>query len=88
MAFCSFTGHTVVEFYYPKEIKWGCRKIFTLFVFSNKYFSTDEGDFTAGPPNRRVYLTVTAVPSLNNCSDCLQVATSYEEEGKTFMFLF
>ncbi|KAK3856712.1 hypothetical protein Pcinc_036975 [Petrolisthes cinctipes] len=29
---------------------------------------------------RRCYITITAVPSLDNCSACYQVATSYEEE--------
>ncbi|XP_072762738.1 uncharacterized protein [Anoplolepis gracilipes] len=30
----------------------------------------------------RAYLTVTTVPSLENCKDCLKVAASYEEEGE------
>lgn len=30
----------------------------------------------------RAYLTITTVPSLDNCRDCLKVAASYEEEGK------
>ncbi|XP_063606430.1 uncharacterized protein LOC134781245 [Penaeus indicus] len=29
---------------------------------------------------RRCYITITAVPSLDNCSACYQVATSYEED--------
>ncbi|PSN51064.1 hypothetical protein C0J52_01517 [Blattella germanica] len=34
----------------------------------------------ATPPPERSYLTVTTVPSLNKCPDCLRVAASYEEE--------
>ncbi|XP_029178991.1 uncharacterized protein LOC114946588 isoform X2 [Nylanderia fulva] len=30
----------------------------------------------------RAYLTITTVPSLENCKDCLKVAASYEEEGE------
>ncbi|XP_076030743.1 uncharacterized protein LOC143018969 isoform X2 [Oratosquilla oratoria] len=29
---------------------------------------------------KKCYITITAVPSLDNCSECLQVATSYEED--------
>ncbi|XP_015592015.2 uncharacterized protein LOC107266235 isoform X2 [Cephus cinctus] len=31
-------------------------------------------------PTDRAYLTITTVPSLQNCKDCLKVAASYEEE--------
>ncbi|XP_012288698.1 uncharacterized protein LOC105704225 [Orussus abietinus] len=31
-------------------------------------------------PTDRAYLTITTVPSLQNCRDCLKVAASYEEE--------
>ncbi|XP_006619371.1 uncharacterized protein LOC102678039 isoform X2 [Apis dorsata] len=31
-------------------------------------------------PTDRAYLTITTVPSLENCKDCLKVAASYEEE--------
>ncbi|XP_017893081.1 uncharacterized protein LOC108632797 [Ceratina calcarata] len=34
------------------------------------------------PPTDRAYLTITTVPSLDNCKDCLKVAASYEEEGE------
>ncbi|XP_032684864.1 uncharacterized protein LOC116850557 [Odontomachus brunneus] len=30
----------------------------------------------------RAYLTITTVPSLENCKDCLKVAAAYEEEGE------
>ena len=30
--------------------------------------------------SRPCYLTVTAVPSLNGCKDCVRVASTYEEE--------
>lgn len=30
----------------------------------------------------RAYLTITTVPSLDNCKECLKVAASYEEEGE------
>ncbi|XP_029052296.1 uncharacterized protein LOC114880452 [Osmia bicornis bicornis] len=33
-------------------------------------------------PTDRAYLTITTVPSLENCKDCLKVAASYEEEGE------
>ncbi|CAK9818143.1 DDB1- and CUL4-associated factor 15 [Anthophora quadrimaculata] len=33
-------------------------------------------------PTDRAYLTITTVPSLENCNDCLKVAASYEEEGE------
>ncbi|XP_076653216.1 uncharacterized protein LOC143359266 isoform X2 [Halictus rubicundus] len=33
-------------------------------------------------PTDRGYLTITTVPSLENCKDCLKVAASYEEEGE------
>ncbi|XP_066583964.1 uncharacterized protein [Prorops nasuta] len=33
-------------------------------------------------PTDKAYLTITAVPSLENCKDCLKVAASYEEEGE------
>ncbi|KAF7387300.1 hypothetical protein HZH68_012977 [Vespula germanica] len=33
-------------------------------------------------PTDRAYLTITTVPSLDNCRDCLKVAASYEEEGE------
>ncbi|XP_019888706.1 uncharacterized protein LOC105283875 isoform X2 [Ooceraea biroi] len=33
-------------------------------------------------PTDRAYLTITTVPSLYNCKDCLKIAASYEEEGE------
>ncbi|XP_012226414.1 uncharacterized protein [Linepithema humile] len=30
----------------------------------------------------RAYLTITTVPSLENCKDCLKIAASYEEDGE------
>ncbi|XP_064106523.1 uncharacterized protein LOC135215584 isoform X1 [Macrobrachium nipponense] len=42
--------------------------------------STLEGSDGSGSQTRRCYITITAVPSLDNCSECYQVATSYEEE--------
>lgn len=41
----------------------------------------DGTDTGTGTQTRRVYITITAVPSLDNCSACYQVATSYEEDG-------
>ncbi|KAJ9593181.1 hypothetical protein L9F63_015278, partial [Diploptera punctata] len=32
------------------------------------------------PPPERSFITITTVPSLNKCQDCLKVAASYEEE--------
>ncbi|KAJ4439787.1 hypothetical protein ANN_07915, partial [Periplaneta americana] len=37
------------------------------------------GTWSTSPPERS-YLTITTVPSLNKCQDCLKVAASYEEE--------
>lgn len=42
----------------------------------------EEGEQAGGTSNRRCYLTITAVPALNSCSACFQVAASYEEDGK------
>ncbi|XP_045622574.1 uncharacterized protein [Procambarus clarkii] len=39
-----------------------------------------EGSDGSSSQTRRCYITITAVPSLDNCSACYQVATSYEEE--------
>lgn len=47
-------------------------------------FSQVEGNDGNNALTRKCYITVTAVPSLDNCSACYQVATSYEEEGKNF----
>ena len=46
-----------------------------------------EGSDGSGSQTRRCYITITAVPSLDNCSDCYQVATSYEEEGTVSDFI-
>lgn len=42
--------------------------------------SLAEGSDCNTSQTRRVYITITAVPSLDNCSACCQVATSYEDE--------
>ncbi|KAG7154412.1 DDB1- and CUL4-associated factor 15-like, partial [Homarus americanus] len=39
-----------------------------------------EGGDGGSSQTRRCYITITAVPSLDNCSACYQVATSYEED--------
>ncbi|KAG0697691.1 DDB1- and CUL4-associated factor 15 [Chionoecetes opilio] len=42
--------------------------------------SFDEGTDCTSSQTRRCCVTITAVPSLDNCSACYQVARSYEEE--------
>ncbi|KAK7054582.1 DDB1-and CUL4-substrate receptor 15, WD repeat, partial [Halocaridina rubra] len=42
--------------------------------------STLEGSDGNMSQTRRCFVTITAVPSLDNCSECYEVATSYEEE--------
>lgn len=39
-----------------------------------------EGNDGGSSQTRTCYITITAVPSLDNCSACYQVATSYEED--------
>jgi len=41
--------------------------------------SIDEAE--GGASSWRCYLTITAVPSLDGCKACYQVATSYEDDG-------
>lgn len=55
-----------------------------LWIFvscSQESYSQHTGTWITSAPERS-YLTITTVPSLNKCQDCLKVAASYEEEGK------
>lgn len=48
---------------------------------SQESYGQHTGTWSTSAPERS-YLTITTVPSLNKCQDCLKVAASYEEEGK------
>jgi hypothetical protein len=48
---------------------------------SQESYGQHTGTWSTSTPERS-YLTITTVPSLNKCQDCLKVAASYEEEGK------
>jgi hypothetical protein len=48
---------------------------------SQESYGQHAGTWSTSAPERS-YLTITTVPSLNKCQDCLKVAASYEEEGK------
>ncbi|MPC27121.1 DDB1- and CUL4-associated factor 15 [Portunus trituberculatus] len=58
--------------------------LFTLTIFPVRFdrlpHSMIEGSDGTSSQTRRCCVTITAVPSLDNCSACYQVATSYEEE--------
>lgn len=41
-------------------------------------YSSDRGNLQ---PTERAYLTITTLPSLQNCKECAKVAASYEEDG-------
>lgn len=66
-----------------------CRCFFTLLScrWKNLLSSTN---WLQLQPADRAYLTITTVPSLQNCKDCSIVAASYEEEGegKYYYYLF
>lgn len=49
-------------------------KSYNIFLYSTNFLHLQ--------PTDRAYLTITTVPSLENCKDCLKVAASYEEEGE------
>ena len=59
-----------------------------ILVYGTSLSAGFESTMCGGAQTRRVFVTITAVPSLDNCSDCYQVATSYEEEGEEYQVIF
>lgn len=37
-------------------------------------------------PTDRAFITITTVPSLNNCKDCQSIASKYEEDGINYIY--
>lgn len=72
-------------FSFPFALQDGAYFSQFLFFF---FCSMIEGLDGNSSQTRRCYITITAVPSLDNCSACYQVATSYEEDGMETLLFF
>lgn len=56
----------------------------SLNISVSKYSVTSEDDYCDA---NKIYITVTTLPSLSNCTDCRSVAYEHRDEGKVALKL-